>query len=150
MGNAPEARVLRTTDYGIHWLAAVTPLPAGNAIGITSVSFRDDRNGAAMGGNVGDNNAVADVVAATHDGGATWTLGGRPPFTGAIFGGTYVPGARTPTLVAVGPKGSAWSTDDGATWTPIDQVAYWAVGFASPRAGWAVGPRGQITRLSGF
>jgi photosystem II stability/assembly factor-like uncharacterized protein len=149
-GNGPRARVLHSADHGWTWAADSTPLPSGNATGITSVSFRDARNGLAFGGNVGDNNARGDVVVATHDAGATWTLGGRPPLSGAIFGGAYVPGARVPTAVAVGPKGSAWTRDDGATWTSLDTLAYWAVGFASPRAGWAVGPRGRIVKLSGF
>jgi photosystem II stability/assembly factor-like uncharacterized protein len=149
-GNGPRARVLHSVDHGWTWAADSTPLPSGNATGITSVSFRDARNGLAFGGNVGDNNARGDVVVATHDAGATWAPGGRPPFSGAIFGGAYVPGARVPTAVAVGPKGSAWSRDDGATWTSLDTLAYWAVGFASPRAGWAVGPRGRIVKLSGF
>ena len=149
-GNAPHARVLRSTDFGETWAADTTPLPSGSAIGITSVAFRDVRNGLAFGGNVGDNNSRGDVVALTRDGGATWSLGGRPPFAGAIFGGTWVPGARVPTAVVVGPRGSAWSRDGGATWTAIDSAAYWAVGFASPRAGWAVGPRGRIVRLGGF
>jgi hypothetical protein len=103
-----------------------------------------------FGGNVGSNDARGDVVAMTHDGGATWSLGGRPPFAGAIFGGTWIPGARAPTAVAVGPRGSAWSRDGGVTWTGLDTLAYWAVGFSSPRAGWAVGPRGRIVKLSGF
>ena len=58
--------------------------------------------------------------------------------------------AKKPTVVAVGPGGSAWSADDGATWVTIDTLNYWSVGFASPRAGWAVGTRGKITRLGGF
>ncbi|MGH7720120.1 MAG: oxidoreductase, partial [Gemmatimonadaceae bacterium] len=65
-----------------------------------------------------------------------------------IYGGVYVPGARRPTLVAVGPKGADVSLDDGATWTRLDTLAYWSVGFASPRAGWAVGPGGRIVKLS--
>lgn len=149
-GNGPRARVLYSADHGWTWAADSTPLPSGNATGITSVSFRDLRNGMVFGGNVGNNNGRGDVVAVTHDGGKSWALGGRPPFAGAIFGGTYVPGARIPTAVAVGPKGAAWTRNDGATWTAVDTSAYWAVGFASPRAGWAVGPRGRIVKLSGF
>jgi len=149
-GNGLRARLLHSSDYGSTWAADSTPLPSGNAIGITSVSFRDVRNGLVFGGNVGSNDARGDVVAMTHDGGATWSLGGRPPFAGAIFGGTWIPGARAPTAVAVGPRGSAWSRDGGVTWTGLDTLAYWAVGFSSPRAGWAVGPRGRIVKLSGF
>ncbi len=67
-----------------------------------------------------------------------------------MYGGVFVTGARAPTVVAVGPGGSAYSRDAGATWTAINSNAYWSVGFATPNAGWAVGPRGRITRLSGF
>ena len=49
-----------------------------------------------------------------------------------------------------GPGGLAWSRDDGANWTLINNNNYWSVGFASPRAGWAIGTRGRITKLSGF
>jgi len=72
---------------------------------------------------------------------------GKPPFAGAVFGASYVPRAANPVLVAAGPGGLALSRDDGATWRPLSSSAYWAVGFASPRAGWAVGPRGRITRI---
>ena len=43
-----------------------------------------------------------------------------------------------------------YSRDEGASWVPIDSANYWSVGFASPRAGWAVGTQGRITKLSGF
>ena len=39
----------------------------------------------------------------------------RPGITGAVYGGAYVPGMPTPTLVAVSPKGASWSADEGAT-----------------------------------
>lgn len=149
-GNSTKARLLHSSDRGWTWAADTTPLPSGSASGITSVSFRDLKNGMVFGGNVGNNNGRVDVAAATHDGGKTWTMAGRPPFAGAIFGGSYVPGARSPAVVAVGPRGSAYSRDDGASWVAIDGSAYWAVGFASANAGWAVGPKGRITKLSGF
>jgi len=53
-------------------------------------------------------------------------------------------------VVAVGLAGAVYSRDDGDSWTTIDALNYWSVGFASPRAGWAVGARGRITKLSGF
>ncbi len=149
-GNAPITRVLHSSDYGVTWAADTTPLPGGSAIGITSISYRNLINGVVLGGNVGDNASRGDVAAATHDGGRSWVAGGRPAFAGAIFGGAYVPAARVPAIVAVGPRGSALSRDDGMTWTAIDTLGYWAVGFSPHGAGWAVGPRGRITRLTGF
>jgi hypothetical protein len=91
-----------------------------------------------------------DFIAVTSDGGTTWTKRASPALRTGVWGGVYVPGAARPTVVAVGPSGAAFSADDGATWTPIDSLDYWSVGFASPRAGWAVGRQGRITKLSGF
>jgi hypothetical protein len=61
-----------------------------------------------------------------------------------------VPGANPAAIVAVGPDGAVYSRDDGVTWIAIDGFDYWSVGMASPRAGWAVGAKGRITKLSGF
>jgi photosystem II stability/assembly factor-like uncharacterized protein len=135
----PSSRLLHTQDYGATWSADSVPVA-----GITSVSFRDRRDGIV----VGFDSTVA--AAATHDGGRTWVRGGPPPFPAGVYGGVYVPGARRPTVVAAGPRGLAYSLDDGATWIAIDSSAYWSVAFASPRAGWAVGPRGRIMKLGGF
>ncbi len=147
-GNSTVARVFRTADGGVSWTAAPTPIVTGEAAGITSVAFRDTLNGVVMGGVLSRMNDFTDNVAVTSDGGRTWTLAGRPSFAGPVFGGVWVPGASRPTLVAVGPKGAAVTGDDGATWMALDTLSYWAVGFASPRAGWAVGPGGRITRIS--
>lgn len=147
-GNAPRARLLHTEDYGRNWAVAEVPIPAGEAAGIASLAFRDGRHGAALGGNIADPASRTDAVAVTDDGGRSWTLAARPGFAGAVYGAAYVPGARTPVLVAVGPAGVEVTTDGARSWVRADSAAYWSVGFASPRAGWAVGPGGRITRLS--
>jgi photosystem II stability/assembly factor-like uncharacterized protein len=147
-GNAPVARVMRTTDGGLSWTAAPTPVVTGDASGIATVAFRDTVNGMALGGVLSNPDEFSDNVAVTRDGGRTWELSGRPSFSGAVYGSAWVPGSRPPALVAVGPKGAALTHDDGRTWASLDTLAYWAVGFAGPRAGWAVGPNGRITRIS--
>ncbi|HYJ80009.1 MAG TPA: hypothetical protein VEW03_10430 [Longimicrobiaceae bacterium] len=147
-GNSPRSRVLRTGDYGRSWTAVEVPIPAGEAAGIASLAFRDGRHGAALGGDIGDPAGRGDAVALTADGGRSWTRGARPGFPGAVYGAAYAPGARTPVLAAVGPGGLEVSTDGARSWVRADTAAYWSVGFASPRAGWAVGPGGRITRLA--
>lgn len=146
MGNASATRVLMTRDGGSSWAVVTTPIVAGEGNGITTIAFRDTAHGVALGGTIGDPAAFSDNVARTSDGGRTWTLGGRPPFAGAIYGGVYVPG-EGPTLVAVSPKGMILSRDEARTWTRLDTLAYWSVGFASARAGWAVGPGGRIVKV---
>lgn len=147
-GNAPTARVLHSADYGRSWSSAPVPVAGGEAAGLASVIFRDARHGLALGGPIGRPTDSSLVAARTSDGGRTWSPAGWPGFSGAVYGATYVPGAASPTVIAVGPRGASLSRDDGITWSVIDTVSYWAVGAASPDAVWMVGPGGRIVRLS--
>ena len=147
-GNAaPNSRVLYTADYGVTWEVFTTPVSAGEGAGAASLTVRDTLHGVIMGGPVGRPDERGDWTAVTGDGGRTWTQGGRPAMAGPIYGVAYVP--RTPALVAVGPRGMDWSRDDAASWSRLDTLAYWSVGFSrAGRAGWAVGPSGRITRIT--
>ena len=145
-GAADTARVLATRDGGHSWRVAPTPVAAGSFAGIAALAFRDTLHGVALGGKLGSPSEWSDNVAVTADGGRTWRLAGRPTFPGAVYGAAAVPG-RAGTLVAVGPGGLDYSTDDGVTWTSVDTLAYWSVGFASRNVGWAVGPNGRIRRI---
>ncbi len=145
-GAADTARVLATRDGGHSWRIVATPIVGGSAAGIAALAFHDTLHGMALGGNLGSPAERSDNVAVTADGGHTWRLAGRPTFPGAVYGATAVPG-RGGRTVAVGPKGLDYSADGGASWTSLDTLAYWSVGFASSRVGWAVGPGGRIVKL---
>ena len=132
---------------GRTWTAVDTPIVSDTAAGITSVSFLDGTHGIAVGGEISNHEGRSDNVAVTSDGGQTWTLTGRPWMSGAAYGSSYVPGAPTPTVVIVGPRGADYSLDNGSTWESLDSRTFWAVSFASPSVGWAVGPEGRITKL---
>lgn len=147
-GAAPQARVLRTADRGATWTVSVAPIVAGSAAGISALVFRDSLRGLALGGDFATARTRGPRVALTTDGGRSWRPAGEPALEGAIYGAAWVPGARAPTVVAVGPGGTSFSTDFGTTWAPLDTVAHWAVAFVGPAAGWAVGPRGRITKLT--
>lgn len=150
-GAGASARVLKTTDRGRSWRVADTPIVGGMpTAGIASLAFRDSQNGAALGGVIDEPDEYSDNVAVTSDGGRTWTLAGRPSFPGAVYGAAYVPDAPTPTLVATGPNGMAYSVDNGMTWTDLDTRSHWSVAFASLRSGWAVGPEGRVTHIRLF
>lgn len=146
-GNGPRSRVLHTADYGRSWSVAEVPIAAGEAAGLATITFRDDRRGAALGGPLGDADARTDNVVLTEDGGRTWRPGGRPPFSGAVFGAAFVPGAGA-SLVAVGPKGAGLSRDGGVTWASLDTLSYWGIGFSPWGVGWLTGPQGRITRVT--
>lgn len=149
-GAGGEAKVYRSRDAGRTWGVVSLPFPRGSqASGVLSLAFRDSVHGVALGGDLNAPGAVQDNVALTEDGGASWTAGGRLPFSGAIFGSAYAtgPGGMGMVLVAVGPGGAAYSRDDGRTWSLFSSRAYWAVGFAGTGGGWMVGPEGRITRV---
>lgn len=147
--NADRGRVLHTADYGATWRVDTLPITTRAGSGPQSIGFRDTTHGFALGG--GNSAQPGDIFAAsTSDGGKTWVKQASPTLKTGVWGGVWVPNATLATIVAVGPAGAVWSNNNGATWTAIDSLNYWSVGFASPRAGWAVGTQGTITKLSGF
>jgi len=147
-GAADTARVLATSDHGRTWTAILTPLPAGEAAGIFTIAFRDSLHGVVLGGDLSRPDDYTDNVAVTSDGGRTWKTSSRPVLPGVVYGAAYVHGAPTPTLVAVGPRGADWSSDEGRTWSSADTISFWGLDIISPAAGWLVGPNGRIVRIS--
>jgi len=147
-GAGKAARIFSSPDRGATWRSVTTPIVQGTATtGHTSVAFRSDRIGIAVGGDIGNNDDWTDNVIRTADGGQAWTRAGRPSFSGPVFAAVYVPGAQG-TVVAVGPKGVTWSPDDGVSWQPVDTLSYWSAAFVARTAGWLVGPDGRITKVS--
>ena len=150
-GGAASARIYHSPDRGRTWTVHDTPLRAGvPSAGVFSVAFRDSLHGVIAGGDYEKPTLRGRNLAVTSDGGATWT----PTDSASTPAGyrsavAFVPGTRANTLVAVGLTGTDVSTDGGATWRSVDSTAYNSVAFASPSAGWAVGPKGRIARWSG-
>ena len=146
--NKDHARVLKTADFGKHWSVTALPVTTRDGVGAQSVAFYDNRRGVVLSG--GYASQARDTGAAiTADGGATWTVVTRPPLAIGVWGGAYARAARAPMIVAVGPSGAVWSDDSGRSWTAIDSLNYWSVGFSPAGAGWAVGEGGRITKLEG-
>jgi photosystem II stability/assembly factor-like uncharacterized protein len=144
-GAAKKARVLRTSDQGRSWQASDTPLAAGPSTGIFSIAFRDAKHGVIAGGDYRKEQEAVDNLAVTNDGGITWTLvKGLSGYRSVV---AYVPGTKT--LVALGPSGGDYSTDDGRTWKPIDGPGFDTLSFVRRRPiGWGAGANGAIGRLS--
>jgi photosystem II stability/assembly factor-like uncharacterized protein len=150
-GAAATARVLRSSDGGRTWTVATTPLPAGPSAGIFSIAFRDTTHGVIVGGDYKNEAGAVDNVAVTSDGGATWTLVKEKGLSGFRSAVAYLPRKGSRALVAVGPSGADFSTDDGRSWSPIEPAP--GGGFhtfsLSPtgKAGWGAGENGRIARL---
>ncbi len=156
-GAAAQARILATTDGGNTWAAYVTPILHGTSTsGNITVDFRDASHGMVGGGELTTPLAFGDTVARSSDGGQTWQLTTRPPFPGAVYGLSYAHGKsdnHPRTVVATGPSGAAWTDDEGVSWNRLpgsgtSGIAYWAVAFANPQAGWMVGTQGRILKIS--
>jgi photosystem II stability/assembly factor-like uncharacterized protein len=148
-GGAAVARVLATADGGNRWQVSATPLTSGQSAGGFAVAFRDSSNGIVAGGSLDTaNTRPPNRVAVTADGGKRWRLVSPPPFQGAVFGLSYVPGAGKQTVVMTGPGGAAWSSDEGRSWKEIAGVKdYWAVAFTG-LVGWLVGTEGRILKAT--
>jgi photosystem II stability/assembly factor-like uncharacterized protein len=144
-----RARILATTDGGNTWAVYNTPLAAGDGAGVFSVAFRDRLHGVLGGGDFTSSEVVKNF-ARSSDGGHTWVASPNPaPLPGAIFGLSYVPGRQDKTVVVTGPGGTAWSPDEGNSWSTFSGVTgFWAVAFANREAGWAVGTDGRIMKIS--
>lgn len=166
-GAAAKARVLATTDGGNTWAAFDTPVTQGTpSSGIFSVAFRDARHGIIGGGELDPTKPNLHRAARSRDGGQTWELTTEPPAIGTIFGLSYARNsgvgddansgkdgdddrsAGSRTVVITGPGGSAWTRDEGDTWSVLPGLTgFWAVGFANQQTGWLVGVKGEITRI---
>jgi photosystem II stability/assembly factor-like uncharacterized protein len=147
-GNAESARVLRSEDGGASWTATPAPLVAGEAAGITSLAFRDDRHGLAVGGVLTRPADDAVKTATTTDGGITWSPAGRLRISGPAYGGAWAPATAMPAAVVVGPGGADWSPDGGRTWRRLDDRSWWGIGFAPSGVGWLAGPEGRLAKVS--
>jgi len=156
-GVAAIARVLATTDQGNTWNAYDTPLFSGPSAGAFTVDFRDPHHGIVGGGDLDPNNPNDARTAVSNDGGVTWTLTAPPPVTGAIFGLSYVGqtgrgggnNLGRAVVITANDGGAAWTPDEGSTWFTLpDVTGFWAVAFATPKAGWLVGTDGRIIKIS--
>jgi photosystem II stability/assembly factor-like uncharacterized protein len=120
----------------------------GASTGIFSIAFHDAQHGIVVGGDYRKEADAVDTAAVTGDGGRTWqAVKGLTGFRSAV---AYLPGAPTPTLIAVGPQGADQSTDDGRTWTPMTGATglhTFAVAKRG-RTGWGAGENGRILRLT--
>src|SRR5438309_5093750 len=160
-GGATIARVLATRDGGNNWNANNTPLASSPSGGAFTVDFLDPWHGIVGGGDLDPSDPNNARTATSNDGGQTWKLTNAPPVTGAIFGLSYVRtigngGDREGQAVVITANdaptfstgAAAWTPDEGNTWFTLPGVSgFWAVAFASPKAGWLVGTDGRILKI---
>ncbi|HYK22956.1 MAG TPA: hypothetical protein VEV42_19590, partial [Pyrinomonadaceae bacterium] len=112
---------------------------------IFSIAFHNAKHGVVAGGDYRKEKDAINNLAVTGDGGITWTLvKGLSGFRSVV---AYVP--NTNTLIALGPSGGDYSTDDGRTWNPITGPGFDTFSFVPRKPiGWASGAQGSIARLT--
>jgi len=138
-GPGDKSRIYKTTDRGAHWTLQITNSDPNGFW--DAIAFWDDRHGIVLGDPIDGR----FTILVTSDGGATWQpshgLGG---FRSVV---AWVPGEKH-SLVALGPSGADWSSDDGRTWAPLDGPGFDTFAFAPDgRVGWAAGLGGRISKL---
>jgi photosystem II stability/assembly factor-like uncharacterized protein len=140
-------RVLRSTDGGRSWKVAATPLRATDSAGIFSIAFRDATHGVVVGGDYRKEGEAMDNIAFTTDGGSTWTLVKEHGLGGYRSVVAWVPGKKT-SLIAVGPSGADWSSEDGRHWEAIAGQGFDSLSLAPDgHTGWAAGQGGRIAKV---
>jgi photosystem II stability/assembly factor-like uncharacterized protein len=144
-GGSTEARVFHSTDGGVTWSVATTPIHSDESSGIFSLAFADAEHGLAVGGDFAQPDVAEDAAALTSDGGATWDLIEDPP--GGYRSGSAWVTPLPKIAIVVGPTGSDVSTDRGQTWTLFDEGSFDSVDCAPHRACWASGEQGRVARL---
>jgi photosystem II stability/assembly factor-like uncharacterized protein len=151
-GGAARARVFRSTDQGLTWNVADTPIMAGSAsAGIFSLAFADAQHGVAVGGDYRQEREPGDNLAITSDGGRTWAFAGATRLRSFRSAIGYVPGSKGRRVIAVGPAGTDASSDGGRTWTPLGDEGFHALSIAlRGGAAWAVGEQGRIAVMRGL
>ena len=140
------ARVFHSRDRGPTWTVSGTTIPASadDGAGVFSLSFRNPRQGLAVGGNLAAPTDGADMSAYTRDG-RTWHGGGD--LGGYRSGVDWAYGAPA-TAIAVGPTGSDYTTDGGHSWTTFSTTGFDSVQCTPDGACWASGSGGRVARLS--
>jgi photosystem II stability/assembly factor-like uncharacterized protein len=128
-----SGRIYKSTDKGMTWTVATTPF-----MNIVCLAFKDANNGLA------ENNGS---LIQTTNGGTTWTA---VTSTGPIFDGwlCFVPGSSSGFVCSsygTGNSGTAYSNDNGVTWSLIDTLNHGAVAFVSQGTGWCGGFNASAT-----
>lgn len=153
----PAARVFHSSDRGMNWTVAETPILHGEASqGIFSVAFWSSKDGVIVGGDYQAPDMAERNSAVTHDGGKSWSLSPKPPGgyrSGLAFtrSAGHIPTRLKASLTAVGTSGTDYSYDAGVNWYSSvktksgDRNAYNAVS-CNGNTCWAVGPAGRIAK----
>lgn len=140
----PAARVFHSSDGGLTWTVAKTPLVQGNpSSGIFALAFDGNDRLIAIGGDYKQPDYSERVAAYSADNGKTWQLAAKQPggFRSAV---AYLDNGR---WIAAGPGGEDTSTDGGVHWKHTDSLNLNGFFILDAHGGWGVGDKGKVARF---
>jgi hypothetical protein len=122
-GMAETARLFKTSDRGINWVAKDTPMKAGNFYGIYSIFFWSQNEGMIIGGSYVDSTYNDKICFTTSDGGDTWTQTskGLRGYCSSVCG---TPDGKL--IFATGTQGTFYTTDKGANWELLTERPFYS------------------------
>ncbi|MBC7508688.1 MAG: hypothetical protein H7320_08070 [Ferruginibacter sp.] len=133
-------RIYRSDNFGMNWVAYSVPFSLPELF-----TFTDTLHGYGIATVAG-----VKMLYTSTDGGATWSSG--IPYTGHqtnVYNLTNVPG--TSIIATASNGGTAYSTDNGSTWIPLDSADHtFSMKFFSPSVGWSSQYRVNATDPGGI
>ena len=145
--SSDRSRIFFSQDAGDNWRAIdVHSSKGGGITGISSISFKDELNGIAVGGNIKNEKNNSENCAITDDGGLTWQLEENKQLSG--FRSCVVWNDEYKFYLSTGRSGSIYSIDDGRTWITIDNRDYNSIGISKKdKSCFVVGNKGIIAKV---
>lgn len=139
-GGDSIARVHYSSDYGVNWMTFNTPLMSNESSGIFSIHFYDDLHGVAVGGSWLYPDSTDRISAITNDGGKTWTT------TKGLRGYRSCVSSNGKLTIACGRNGADYSLDQGKTWQPLFDEAFYTV-LVKDGYAWFSGKDGSFRKI---
>jgi len=142
-----RARIFFSQDAGNDWRAVDVHQTKGiGTNGISSISFRDELNGMAVGGNIKDEKINANICTYTDDGGLNWQLIEQNQPAG--FRSCVAWNNKYKFYLSTGRFGSYYTVNDGKTWILVDSQNYNSIGISKKDGScFVVGNKGIIAKV---
>lgn len=142
-----RSRIFFSQDAGDNWRAKDVHSSKGKGTnGISSISFKDELNGLAVGGNVKDEKNAFGICTSTDDGGLNWQLIENNQLSGFRSCITWINDSKI--YLSTGKSGSGYTKDDGKTWITIDNQNFNSIGISKTDGTcFVVGNNGKIAKL---
>jgi photosystem II stability/assembly factor-like uncharacterized protein len=137
-GGGAKGRVAHSRDDGESWITIESPLSGSETAGIFGGLALGKDRAVVVGGDYKDELRAGESLALLEET-DIWT----PPNAGTPRLLEGVGRLNAKTLIAVGPRGTALSTDEGQSWRQVDEEAFHAIACARG-ACVAAGAKGRV------